>query len=381
MRTHRHSKSNTILILEHLDLEHPGAGGIETIIRAMISVAALNRWVVAGVSSENMKMGVFIPYQAGSQVVDFIPILMLDKASRDKRRLPDSLLYLRNLLFRFRSFQPSIIHAHRIEIGLISKILWPKTPLVMFIHNEGKQLAGNRKSSSFWRFFPVVHKAISLFVIKLAYKIIIFNQQEFLNIKKLRSDAIRGYTWFDPKIFFPSEYAVRNEERLVLSWIGRLESEKDPLFFIDVLSDLAKFNIDFAVNFVGSGTLKNELEKMVEMRGLVKNVHFFGSINQRSLAEVLRSSDVTIQTSHYEGSPTVVVESLACGVPVVTTLEGDPDEVVFNGVNGFRLAKRDPLDFALAIINCSSISRDSIHLTVASRSEINVLPRLLRDSA
>jgi glycosyltransferase involved in cell wall biosynthesis len=47
-------------------------------------------------------------------------------------------------------------------------------------------------------------------------------------------------------------------------------------------------------------------------------------------------------TSHYEGSPRVLIEALACGMQVVATKEADPDGVVRDRSPNLRVASRQP---------------------------------------
>jgi len=76
----------------------------------------------------------------------------------------------------------------------------------------------------------------------------------------------------------------------------------------------------------GDGPLRPELERMVCERGLSDVVHFLGE--QQNMAETYAGADILVLTSRYEGTPNVLLEAMAYGVPVVATKVGGVPEVV-----------------------------------------------------
>ena len=80
------------------------------------------------------------------------------------------------------------------------------------------------------------------------------------------------------------------------------------------------------------------------------------------MPEILNCADVLTLCSLFEGSPNIVKEALACGVPVVTTAVGDVDDYVRDGV-GFVVPKRKE-EFARAIIEVLSAA-DTEHQRLA----------------
>ena len=85
------------------------------------------------------------------------------------------------------------------------------------------------------------------------------------------------------------------------------------------------------------------------------------------LASFVKRCDVMLMTSHYEGSPTVLVEALGCGVPAVTNKESDPDLLITNGVNGLRLDSSTSMEFAHAILTALNFDRASVSKSVENR--------------
>jgi glycosyltransferase involved in cell wall biosynthesis len=83
----------------------------------------------------------------------------------------------------------------------------------------------------------------------------------------------------------------------------------------------------------------------------------------------------------YEGMPTVVLEALACGVPVVATDVGDVNQVVKNGQTGYLIGERDSSHIGEGIIEVIGRGKGSYSLqcveTAKAYSWNNVTERIL----
>jgi glycosyltransferase involved in cell wall biosynthesis len=77
--------------------------------------------------------------------------------------------------------------------------------------------------------------------------------------------------------------------------------------------------------------------------GRPPELHYLTGISNADVPVWLNASDALLLTSMHEGSPTVVKEALACGLPVVSVDVGDVAERI-EGIEGCHLAKPDPVD-------------------------------------
>lgn len=113
-----------------------------------------------------------------------------------------------------------------------------------------------------------------------------------------------------------------------LCWVGRLAPEKRPGLAIDALASLVADGVPAELTIVGDGPLRHELE--VAARGLP--VRFAGHVpDPRVVARHLGRSTVTLSTSGIETFGLSVLESLACGTPVVAVEGGAAAEVAGAG--------------------------------------------------
>jgi glycosyltransferase involved in cell wall biosynthesis len=86
--------------------------------------------------------------------------------------------------------------------------------------------------------------------------------------------------------------------------------------------------------------------------GVPAELHFLTGVPNSEVPEWLSASDVLLLTSLHEGSPTVVKEALACGVPIVSVDVGDVAERL-EPIEGCFLAEPEPADLAakLALVH------------------------------
>ncbi len=100
---------------------------------------------------------------------------------------------------------------------------------------------------------------------------------------------------------------------------------------------------------IGDGKCRKTLEHQVSSAGIERHVRFLGTIPHPEVSRWLAAADALCLTSYNEGTPNVVVEALASGVPVVATRVGGVPEIVTDGVNGTLTESGDPEAFASAI--------------------------------
>lgn len=124
-----------------------------------------------------------------------------------------------------------------------------------------------------------------------------------------------------------------------VGFIACYKPQKAPMDFLKVVKKIAGAEKDIEFISAGDGALKPEVMREAAKLGLDKRIQFLGW--QPDIAAVLEKLDIILLTSHWEGLPVVIIESLALGIPVVATEVGGVPELVTDGVNGFLAAKGD----------------------------------------
>lgn len=84
----------------------------------------------------------------------------------------------------------------------------------------------------------------------------------------------------------------------------------------------------FHVQIIGDGENKEKLEGLIHEYGLEKNVSLLGSISNELLQEYYHQADFYVSSSRKETFGVVLLEALSCGLPVVSTISGGPEDFV-----------------------------------------------------
>jgi glycosyltransferase involved in cell wall biosynthesis len=118
----------------------------------------------------------------------------------------------------------------------------------------------------------------------------------------------------------------------LIGFVGRLAPEKGPDQFVRVAELVHQQRPDAHFVLVGEGPLREKVAAMIEARHLSSYVHLAGL--WENAWEVYPGLDLLVQTSRSEGMPLVVLEAMACGVPVAAMDVGGVAELIDVGTTG-----------------------------------------------
>lgn len=139
-----------------------------------------------------------------------------------------------------------------------------------------------------------------------------------------RIDVMRNGVDLD--LFRPAEAAQQPDgtARRQLLIVGHLKPGKGHRAAIESLRLLP----DCVLTIAGDGPMREELSRFARAVGVADRVKFVGRVAHADLVAHYNSADALVLPSEREGMPNVVLESLACGTPVVATRVGGIPEVV-----------------------------------------------------
>lgn len=100
---------------------------------------------------------------------------------------------------------------------------------------------------------------------------------------------------------------------------------------------------------IGEGPERQKLEKLLHGLGLQDRIALLGWVDRRSMWRYLQQSVVFVLPSLSEGSPRVILEAMACGLPIVATRVGGIPEMMTDGLNGILVPPRNEKALAEAI--------------------------------
>lgn len=111
---------------------------------------------------------------------------------------------------------------------------------------------------------------------------------------------------------------IRSSE-INLVCVGRLSAQKNPMFIIDIIKELSLLRNDFVLNWVGSGEMKDQVERGIKKNNLFQFINLTGV--RTDVADILHSSDYFIFPSLFEGLGIVLIEAQAAGVECFASTE------------------------------------------------------------
>lgn len=131
--------------------------------------------------------------------------------------------------------------------------------------------------------------------------------------------------------------------------VGRLHKQKDHKTLILAFSKVLDKFPDAQLVIIGEGPERPHLEKIIYELNLTDKVFLLGF--KKNPYKYMARADVFVLSSRYEGFPNVILEAMACGVPVISTnCPSGPKEIIMHRENGILVPIGDPEKLANAII-------------------------------
>lgn len=150
----------------------------------------------------------------------------------------------------------------------------------------------------------------------------------------------------------------RREKEIL--FVGRLISEKEPLFFCDIVIPFLHKHQEFKVTIIGDGELQQEIRNKFIAADLELRLCMPGFLTPQELALYYKRAFVYIKTAFWEGWGLPMVESSACGLPCISTDTGCAGEVIIHEKNGLIVDSQKSQDFEAALerlVNDSNLYR------------------------
>jgi len=149
---------------------------------------------------------------------------------------------------------------------------------------------------------------------------VIYNPYDVKNIKELAKEE-PIHPWL-----------INNKEYPVIINVARLTYQKGHDILLKAIKIVSE-KIESRLIILGEGPLLSQLKNLSKELGIEDKVDFAG-FQENPFAFISRS-DVFVLSSRWEGFPNVLIEAMACGIPVISTdCHSGPNEIIEHGVNG-----------------------------------------------
>lgn len=143
---------------------------------------------------------------------------------------------------------------------------------------------------------------------------------------------------------FQTEKSSTLDEKKVIS-VGRLSPQKNYASLIRSFKLVANKHSDWNLEIYGDGPQELELKNLIDQLNLEENVFLKGFSS--NVKKEMTNASIFALSSVYEGLPLVIVEAMACGLPVISyTCPCGPKDIITEGKDGFLVKMNDEVTLA-----------------------------------
>jgi glycosyltransferase involved in cell wall biosynthesis len=247
-----------------------------------------------------------------------------------KKSYKFDLALIRELRKQFKLIKPDIIHAYLFDAEFFSRLaaIGLKIPLINSERNDEYKLNLNQQ---------IGHSLTQYLVdgvIANSYAGCSHALGKYPNLKKSNCHVVWNGIDSDKafakikkyKLDFKKEVFPEQNVKLAVM-VASIKKQKNHEFALMVAEKLITLDKNWRVIFLGDQLVDSKNEYKTEIIDLYKKLTHKGKIvylgNRDDVIEILHQADVSFLTSHHEGFPNTVLESMAVGTPVVTTCFSD----------------------------------------------------------
>lgn len=271
-----------------------------------------------------------------------------------------------NLIFK----KYNVAHIHVSERGSIFrkcivinhiKFLSKKTKIVL--HHHGAEF------NDFYNTLSLKKKQKIQKMLKTADVNIVLSNRLISTIKDKQSEAKVEVLYNAVNTYEKNMY---NADGNIILFLGRLGERKGVYDLIDVLKDiksqLEEKNIK--IYLCGDGEV-DKVKKLVEELGLSKIVEHVGWIGKKEKEQILKDTMINVLPSYNEGLPMTILETMAYGIPNLSTNIASIPEVIENEKNGFLIIPGDKNNIKLRILEL--VENKEKRMTMSSNAYNTIL--------
>ncbi len=168
-----------------------------------------------------------------------------------------------------------------------------------------------------------------------------------------------------PHILDVEKWSYRHRETAGtnLLWVRHLVKEYNPLMLLKVFKKLKPMVTELKLRVIGTGNLQDEMERYISDNSLT-DIEMLGRVSDSELKSTLNWADLFLNTTNVDNQPVSVLESMACGCPIISTNPGGIPDIITHKDNGML---SDPGDMDAMAANIMQLFSDRELYTSLSR--------------
>lgn len=272
-------------------------------------------------------------------------------------------------------YKPDIIHAHVFTAGVPAVILGKLYRIPVIITERYSDIGMHSLTCS--------ERVKARFALKRAQVILPLSNDLRTHIEAygIKNQFKTIPNPVNIEMFHPcSQNNKQRDETKSLLLVAALRPVKGVSYLLQALSQLKGKRKDFCLDIVGYGPSKDEYEELTQKLGLGGMVKFHGLKLPEEVAQFMRECDFYVLPSLWENLPSVLIEAMSCGKPVIATEVGGVKEIINEKVGilvppGDVEALREAIEYMLD--NYQNYSPEEIAQYVRERFSYEVVGKML----
>lgn len=252
--------------------------------------------------------------------------------------------------------KPDIIHASDFSMSVLATMASSGIPIISHLHNNPTWIKNALDPRT------------------VAYNIALRKINKVICVSSSVIDEFRSKQLKNKSTVISNIVDTNRIERLAiedvgnsdsdLCLVGRLTSQKNPLFFCEIVKKIKEQKPNIRAIIVGRGELKDNIERYIKANNLTDNLKLLGF--KENPYPYMKGTKICVMPSKYEGFGLSAVEMLALGKPVIASNVGGLKDIINNDcgklIDGF-----DVYDYTQAYFN---LTKQEVYQKESDRAKL-----------
>lgn len=288
-----------------------GAGGAERVI-SILSYPFADHY-------NEVKICLWISAPIFYKIDERVSIVDIEKESGSKNILRKMLWYRRYIL----SEKPDLI--------LSFLYPWSMKVLISLVFTNVSVVVAERQDPRIVRGGWIVKKLRHLLYLKTKGILVQTNENKQYYTGSLNRKTFAIYNPVRMDLDWVGR-AIRTSKTDTIVTVGRLNLAKNHKLLVNAFEKYLEKHPNYRLHIYGEGSLREELQNIIEAKGLHNSVHLMG--NSKHVFSDIISAKAFVLSSSYEGMPNALLEAMCLGLPCISTKVSGATELIISGQNG-----------------------------------------------